>query len=53
MTRVGPALTSALGSFSPLFAVLPAVAFLGEALTAPRLIAAALIIAGLVTMKLA
>ncbi len=30
IARVGPALTSAVGAFAPLFAVLPAVFFLGE-----------------------
>ena len=48
ISHVGPALTSALGSFTPLFAIVPAVLFLGEA-PGPRVLAGAgVMIAGLV-----
>ena len=33
ISKVGPALTSAIGSFTPLWAVVPAILFLGEALS--------------------
>ncbi|MDF0601798.1 DMT family transporter [Psychromarinibacter sp. C21-152] len=45
--RVGPALTSAIGSFTPVFAVVPAVLLLDERLGLQGALALALMIAGL------
>ena len=46
--RIGPALTSAIGSFAPLFAVIPAVVFLHEEFGLQAAAGLALMIAGLV-----
>lgn len=46
--RVGPALSAAIGSFVPLFAIFPAVLFLGETLTVQMSVGVTLLILGLV-----
>jgi drug/metabolite transporter (DMT)-like permease len=46
--RVGPALTSALGAFVPIFAAVPAILFLGESFGLKGAIALSLMVGGLV-----
>lgn len=50
--RVGPALTSAMGSFTPVFAVVPALLFLGERMTWQGAAGLTLMIGGLLTAAL-
>ncbi len=45
--HVGPALTSAIGAFLPLFATVPAILFLNETLTLPQCLGMALLVGGL------
>lgn len=52
VTRVGPALSSALGSFTPLFAVIFAVSLQGERMTVQAVAGLALMICGLVLTAL-
>lgn len=47
VAKVGPALTSAIGAFTPLFAVLPAILFLGEAFRLQAAVGIASMMAGL------
>lgn len=51
--HVGPALTSAIGSFTPFFATLLAVSFLGEEINAQAVAGIALLISGLVAASFA
>ena len=51
--HVGPALTSAFGSFLPLFAVIPAVLFLGETVTSLQALGMFLLISGLLLAAVA
>ena len=53
LKRVGPALTSALGSISPLFAVVPAVIFLGEYVSLQGALGIALMVTGLMLAAVA
>jgi drug/metabolite transporter, DME family len=46
--HVGPALTSAIGSFLPLFAISPAIIFLGESVTLLQLAGISMLIGGLI-----
>lgn len=46
--KVGPALTSALGSFAPIFASVPAILFLGETFGVQSAIAMTLMVGGLI-----
>ncbi len=45
--RVGPALTSSIGAFTPMFSVIPAVLFLGETFTTGIVAGIALMMAGM------
>lgn len=47
VVHVGPTLTSAIGAFAPLFAVLPAILFLGEVLSLQGALGMGLMLAGL------
>lgn len=47
VARVGPAMTAAIGSFAPVFAVVPAIVFLGESFGLQGAIAVALMMTGL------
>ncbi|MEX0286554.1 MAG: EamA family transporter [Paracoccaceae bacterium] len=53
VVKVGPALTSGIGSFAPLFAVTLAVMFLGEDLNTQGVLGIALMLAGLLLSALA
>lgn len=48
VARVGPTLTTAIGSFTPLFAVIPALVLLGEEPDAATLLGGAVLMSGLV-----
>ena len=46
--HVGPALTSAIGAFLPLFAILPAILYLGETVTLFQFVGITLLVGGLI-----